>query len=135
MAGPNTTKNQNETRTYGTQAGERQGQGDTPQQDLMNKAKSAAATVSNKAEAATSAVGEGMSSLGHTLREHAPQSGMLGSASSRVASGLESGGRYLQQEGFKGMMDDLTQLIRSNPIPALLVGIGIGFLLAQMRRH
>jgi hypothetical protein len=131
MAGPNTTKNQTEGRTFGTQAG----QGDNPQHDLMEKAKGAASAAGQKADAAASAVGEGMSSLAHTIRENAPHSGMLGSASSRVASGLESGGRYLQQEGFQGMLEDLTQMIRSNPIPALLIGVGVGFLLAQMRRR
>jgi hypothetical protein len=135
MANPNTMKNQNETRTLGSQPGERQGQGDPPQQDLMHKTKDAAAAVGEKANAAASAVGEGMTSLAHSLREKAPQTGMLGTASSRVASGLESGGRYLQQEGFEGMMNDLTHLIRSNPIPALLVGVGVGFLLAQIRRR
>ena len=131
MASPNTTKNQTEVRTYGAQAG----QGDNPQQDLMEKAKGAAAAAGQKADAAASTVGEGMTSLAHTIREKAPHTGMLGSASSQVASGLESGGRYLQREGFQGMMHDLTQLIRSNPIPALLIGAGIGFLLAQTRRR
>jgi hypothetical protein len=130
MASPNTMKNQNEGRTMG----ERQGQGDNPQQELLNKAKGAASAAGEKADAAASAVGEGMSSLAHSIREKAPHTGMLGSASSQVASGLESGGRYLQQEGFQGMMEDLTQLVRSNPLPAVLVSLGIGFLLAQMRR-
>jgi len=133
MASPNTMKNQNETRTFGSQPGQRQG--DSPQPDLSHKAKDAAVAVGEKADAAASAVGEGMASLAHSLREKAPHTGMLGTASSRVASGLESGGRYLQQEGFQGMMNDLTHLIRSNPIPALLVGIGVGFLLAQTRRR
>ena len=29
------------------------------------------------------------------------------------------------------MAEDLTDLIRRNPIPALLVGVGLGFLLAR----
>ena len=32
------------------------------------------------------------------------------------------------------MADDLTTLIKNNPIPALLVGVGIGFLLARITR-
>jgi hypothetical protein len=135
MASPNTSKNQNEVRPYGTHPGERQGQGDTPQHDLLNKAKGAAAAAGEKADAAAAAVGESMTSLAHSLREKAPHTGMLGSASSRVASGLESGGRYLREEGFQGLMEDLTQLIRSNPLPAVLVSLGIGFLLAQTRRR
>ena len=30
--------------------------------------------------------------------------------------------------------DDLTNLIRRNPIPALLLGVGVGFLLARAIR-
>jgi hypothetical protein len=61
---------------------------------------------------------------------------MVGSATSTLASGLESGGQYLQQQGIKGVADDLTQLIRRNPIPALLLGVGLGFVVARatMRR-
>ena len=59
---------------------------------------------------------------------------MFGSASSSLAHSLESGGRYLQEEGLKGIADDMTNLIRRNPIPALFVGIGIGFLLARSMR-
>jgi uncharacterized membrane-anchored protein YhcB (DUF1043 family) len=33
------------------------------------------------------------------------------------------------------MAEDLTSLIRRNPIPAMLVGVGLGFLLARMTRR
>ena len=69
--------------------------------------------------------------LAGTVREKLPHEGMVGTASGYVADALESGGRYLQQEGFSGMADDLTNLIRRNPIPALLFGIGLGYLLAR----
>jgi hypothetical protein len=72
-----------------------------------------------------------MRNLGATIKEHTPQSGMLGSASQAVASGLEKGGRYLEKEGLSGMMDDVTDLIRRNPVPALLIGMGIGFLIGR----
>jgi hypothetical protein len=32
------------------------------------------------------------------------------------------------------MADDVTELIRRNPIPAMLIGVGIGFLLAKVMR-
>jgi hypothetical protein len=32
------------------------------------------------------------------------------------------------------MAEDLTDLIKRNPIPAVLIGVGIGFLLAQLTR-
>jgi hypothetical protein len=90
-----------------------------------------ASAAGQKAEGAVSSLGGGMASLAGTIREKAPHEGLLGKASSGVASTLESGGRYLQQEGLSGMADDVTSLIRRNPIPAVLVGVGIGFLIAR----
>jgi methyl-accepting chemotaxis protein len=93
-----------------------------------------ACNVGQKAEDMTGKVGSGMQSLAQTIRGSAPNSGMIGQATGAVASTLERGGRYLEQEGLQGMGEDLTDLIRRNPIPALLVGIGLGFLLARATR-
>jgi methyl-accepting chemotaxis protein len=104
--------------------------------ELVGDARQAGQQVLDKAgqtiDSATSRVGEGMQSLAHTVREHGPTSGPLSSATQTVASTLEQGGRYVQQEGLGGLADDLTTLIRNNPIPSLLVGVGIGFLLARI---
>jgi hypothetical protein len=59
---------------------------------------------------------------------------VLGSASSAVASTLESSGRYLQEHGLSGVGEDLTNMIRKNPVPALLMAVGIGFLIARATR-
>lgn len=96
-----------------------------------HKAEDAASFVGHKAEDATSAVGGGLRSLGSTLRQKAPQEGMMGEASSAVANTLERTGLHLQEEGLRGILDDVTNAIRRNPIPALFVGIGVGFLLAR----
>jgi hypothetical protein len=92
----------------------------------------AGATIGQKANDATAAVGSGMESLAGTIRQHLPREGALRTASSSVANSLERGGHYLRQEGLGGMGKDITNLIRQNPIPALLVGVGIGFLLAKI---
>lgn len=98
------------------------------------KAGEAASYVGQRAEDATSAVGGSMKSLAGTIRENAPREGMLGSASSAVASTLESGGRYLQEHGLSGVGDDLTNMIRRNPVPSLLIAVGLGFLIARATR-
>src|SRR5262245_19293019 len=66
----------------------------------------AASAVGERAEAAASSVGSGMQSLAGTLRQNLPREGALGTAGRSVADSLESGGRYLEQEGLSGMMDD-----------------------------
>jgi hypothetical protein len=101
---------------------------------VAHTASDVAANVGHKAEQATAKVGDSMKSLAGTIRENAPHSGMMGSASSTVADTLESGGRYLQEHGLSGIGEDLTNLVRRNPIPALFVGIGIGYLIARATR-
>jgi hypothetical protein len=93
-----------------------------------------ASTVGHKADDAAGSVGAGMHSLGEKVREKGPDSGMLGKATRAVGDALESGGRYLEEQKLSGMAGDVTDLIRRNPIPALLVGIGFGFLLARTLR-
>lgn len=110
---------------------------------MMDKAKDVASTVAGaagsaaswagqRAEDAASGVGSGMKSLGDTIREKGPQSGFLGSATGTVGDTLSNAGSYLQDKGFSGIGGDLTDLIRRNPVPAMLVGVGLGFLLARM---
>ncbi len=101
---------------------------------VAQQTREAASTVSHKAEGAAATVGEGMTSMAQTLREQAPRTGMLGSAASNVADTLERGGRYLQEEGLGGMGEELTNLIRRNPLPALLIGFGVGYLIARATR-
>jgi hypothetical protein len=91
----------------------------------------AANAAEKKADSAVHSVGSGMEQLAGTIREKGPHEGALGTATSRLASTLESGGHYLQEEGLGGMAEDLTNVIKRNPIPALFVGIGLGFLLAR----
>src|SRR5882672_5693541 len=98
---------------------------------VADRAKQAASTIGHTAEDATRGLGCGMQSLGETLRDKAPQGSVLGSAASTMASGLEKGGHYLKAKGISGMASDLTDLIRRNPVPALLVGGGLGFILAR----
>jgi len=99
----------------------------------MHQASDAAAFVGQRAADMTAALGSKMQSLGSTIRQHAPQ-GLVGNAGSAVADSLENGGRYLQEHGLQGVSQDVGKLIRNNPIPAVLVGIGLGFMLARATR-
>ena len=96
------------------------------------KAEDAASYVGRKAEDATAAVGGRLDSLGHTIRANTPHGGVAGGASSAVANTLETSGRYLQEEGLKGIGKDVTNLIRRNPVPALLIGVGVGLLIGRI---
>jgi hypothetical protein len=100
-----------------------------------DKAGQYASAVGDKADDAVESVGSGMKSFAGTIREHMPNKGMLGSASESVAGALESGGRYLEEHGLSGIGGDMTDLIRRNPIPSVLLALGLGFLLATATRR
>lgn len=74
----------------------------------MHSAEDAACYVGNKAEDATHAVGGSLRQVG-----------------------LESAGRYLEEEGLQGIAEDVTTLIRRNPVSSLFIAMGVGFLLAK----
>jgi hypothetical protein len=101
---------------------------------VADKAREAGAAASRTAENLTHRVGSGLESAADTIRDRGPNSGMFGNATKSVADSLESGGRYLQEEGLSGMADDFTQLIKRNPIPALLLAFAAGVLLARVTR-
>ena len=91
---------------------------------------SAAAT---QASHATTAVGEKIGSLADVIREKAPHEGAVGTAATAVAEKLDVAGSYLQQKSLEHIGGDLTALIRRHPVPSLLIGLGIGYLLGRTR--
>jgi hypothetical protein len=102
---------------------------------VAEKAQELASNAGKRVEEATTALGERVQNMAGTIREHGPREGRLGAATETVAGSLDSAGRYLREEGIAGMADDLTELIRRNPIPAIIAGVGFGFLLARMMRR
>jgi phage-related tail protein len=106
-------------------------QGSGPLSETVEKTKRISAFMEEKADQAAKAVGAGMESLGEAVQQHIPATGVLHDAADAVAAKLESGGGYLEANGLKGVGEDVTNLIRRNPVPALLIGVGVGILLAR----
>jgi len=106
----------------------------TAAQSAVHGVEHAGTFVGEKAEQASGTVGRTLGNLGSTIREHTPREGMMHNAGEAVAETLESGGRYLTEHKLREIGDDLTNVIRRNPIPALLLGVGVGFLLARAIR-
>jgi len=126
---------QNQAANLGEYARDLAGEGVNKAKDLgttaTQKVGEAASYVGKKADDATCAVGAGIKSMAQTIRETAPDKGMMGAATSAVANTLEQGGRYLQEQGLSGLGSDMTNVIRRNPIPSVLVSFGLGFLIAR----
>jgi ElaB/YqjD/DUF883 family membrane-anchored ribosome-binding protein len=52
------------------------------------------------------------------------------SATSSIGNAMENTGLYLKDDGLHHITKDVTELIRRNPMPAMLIGVGLGFLVA-----
>lgn len=101
---------------------------------VVQGARKATENLGERAGDALHAVAGSMKSAGESIREALPQSGMLGAASSRIADSLDSTSRYFEQHNFANIGEDLTGMVRRNPIPALLCAAAVGFLLARASR-
>jgi len=118
-----------------TQAKEAAGQAVDKAKDAASHvgeaAQHAAQAVGQTAENATAAAGQGVQKAAEGVREYGPREGVLGSATQTVADTLESTGKYMEDKNLSGMVEDVGGLIKRNPIPAVLIGLGIGFLIGR----
>ena len=68
------------------------------------------------------------------IREKAPREGSVATAATTVVDGLESASSYLREKKFEHLAKDVTALVRAYPVQSLLIGVGIGYLLARRTR-
>jgi len=129
--GASRTENQSVTGKIKEQAEAAGEQARTAASRVTDQARNVASTVADKADDALSRVGQEMSSLAGSIREKAPQEGVLGKAASTVADNLRAGGDYLQQHGLNDMGEDVTRLIRRHPLPSLLMAFGVGAMIGM----
>src|SRR5919204_747318 len=99
--------------------------------DVKDKATQVGSQVADKADAATTTVGEKMTDVAQTIRQKAPMSGPVADAADTAAQTLERAGTYLREQDLSDMRADLEGLIRRYPVQALLIGVGIGYLLGR----
>jgi len=103
--------------------------------DAKRPAEETASAAATLASQPISAVGERIGSLAGVIRDKAPHEGAMGTAATTVAETLDAAGSYLQEKNLDHMMGDLSGMIRRYPVPSLLVGLGIGYLLALSTRR
>jgi hypothetical protein len=56
-------------------------------------------------------------------------------AAHSAADALASGARYIRENDTRDMIDDLMEVVRNNPGPALLGAVALGFLVGRMLPH
>ena len=102
--------------------------------DAGTIARQAVRDVGNKADELTANAGIGIQGLGDCLNRSTPDEGLLRTASEAVASVAKEGGEYLQNAKLTGIVEDVSQVIRRNPIPSVLIAIGLGWFLGRKTR-
>jgi uncharacterized protein YjbJ (UPF0337 family) len=102
--------------------------------NMSAKAREFGATAAKKANQAAPVIGEKVKSLASVIREKAPREGKIGTTATKVAGGLESASNYLQEKKFDHLGEDFRGLVRRYPLQTLLVGLGLGFLLAGRKK-
>lgn len=103
--------------------------------DAKDRAQQIGAQVADRADSATTTVGTKMTDVAQTIREKAPDSGPVADVADTAAQTLERAGTYLQQQDLASMRADLEGIIRRHPLESLLIGLGIGYLLARSTRR
>lgn len=94
-------------------------------------ASQAACDAGNKVDQLTARAGQGIHEMGDSLGRNLPHNGMLGSASQALAGAVQGSGEYLEDQKLSGLAKDVTLLIRRNPIPSVLISIGLGWFIAR----
>jgi hypothetical protein len=95
--------------------------------NVERAADQAQTALANKAHA----LSDKMTTVAGKIRDKAPSEGRLGTAAESVASGIERAGSYMRDHDLRAVGNDLTDVIRRNPVPATLVGVGVGFLIGR----
>lgn len=102
-----------------------------PKGKIEEGAKEVGHQIAEKADDATAAAGRGIQTAADAIRDNTPDKGVVGAAAKAVADTVDQGGKYLEQQQLSGMLDDMGEIIRKNPVPTLLIAVGVGFLLAR----
>ena len=102
--------------------------------NLTSKAQEVGANAAGKANDAAAAVGDKMESLAVAIRANAPSEGRVGTVATSIAGGLTTASTYLRDKKYGNLGKDVTGLVRAYPVQSLLIGVGVGYLLARRSR-
>lgn len=90
--------------------------------------------VSEKAREVAENVGERIAGASDTIQGKLRETGKeVGEVVSAVSDKVRSSAQYLEESSMQEVVEDVTTLIKRYPIHAVIIGAGIGFLLARGR--
>lgn len=94
----------------------------------------AVAAVGKEADDLTAIAGSDIRKWGDSISNKSPHTGLVGHASQGVADTLKDSGHYLEEAKLSGMADDCSKLIQRHPLPAVFIGLSVGFILGRAMR-
>ena len=102
--------------------------------NVAAKAQEFGATAANKANEAAKVIGEKIGSMANVIREKVPQEGVVANAATTVVGGFDSASSYLREKKLDHLGEDITAIVRNYPVQSVLIGFGLGYLLARRTR-
>ena len=69
-----------------------------------------------RGNSAMSRVGRGLQKAGSRMRERAPEEGRIHDAADAIANRVERAGQYLEERDFRGVAEDVTDVVRRYPV-------------------
>jgi uncharacterized protein YjbJ (UPF0337 family) len=94
-------------------------------QESAGRTAGVATTVTSTAQDVASSVTETAGTAATKAQE------MAGAAATAVTDTVAGAGTYVREQGVQTLPDDLAGLIRRYPVPAVLIGLGIGWWLSR----
>jgi hypothetical protein len=101
---------------------------------VTGKAGDLAERVTTSADSALDTLGERIGDVGESISERTSGMGWLERAGRSVAGGLQDAGKYMTRQNLRGMVMDVGGVMRRNPGKTILVGLGVGYLIARWMR-
>lgn len=118
--------------TTGTEAGRTKEKIGNRTEELADAAAVKAREAGSKARETAREVGDTIGEAAESIQDKIRRTGRdAADVVSGVTERVRSSATYVQEQGFEGLMDDLGTLIKRYPIHAVLIGVGVGFLLAR----
>jgi hypothetical protein len=87
-----------------------------------------------KADDLAAMAGSNVTEFGATLGASQSGDGVVGCVSSAIADSVRETGKYIQNAKLSGMANDMSGMIKRNPIPSVLIAACLGWFLARATR-
>lgn len=101
---------------------------------ISGTAEDLAERVASSADSAIDTLGEKIGDAGESIGDRSTGRGFLERVGRILASSMKSVGTYLEEKDLRDMAMDVGGVIKRNPGKTILIGAGVGYLIARRMR-